>query len=104
MEKNKIINNEEYRMKILNMLKIYGYYDDILVRKEIESGFVNGEISVDEVINDKYRFKMLKQSVMKLLDYCYENGFSEIERDVNYFYKIMCKDVRKKYGSLFDRI
>lgn len=104
MEKNKIINNEEYRMKILNMLKIYGYYDDVLVRKEIESGFVSGEISVDEVVNDKKKFKLLKRSVTKVLDYCYTNSYGEIEREINYFYKVMCKDIRKKYGNLFDRI
>lgn len=103
MEKNKIVNNEEFRMKMVNMLKIYGYYDGTLVKGSNEKKFLDGSLSLDDIIIDKKDFKELKCSVNKLLDYCYENNFDVLIREVNYFYQVIGKNIRKKFGSLFDR-
>ena len=103
MEKNKIVNNEEFRMKMVNMLKIYGYYDGTLVKGSNEKNFLDGSLSLDDIILDKKDFKELKCSVKKLLDYCYENSFDVLIREVNYFYQVMGKNIRKKFGNLFDR-
>lgn len=103
MKKDGIINTEELRLKIVNMLKIYGYYDGILVNSSNEKGFVDGSLSLDDIILNRKDFKELKRSVKKLLDYCYENNFDELIREVNYFYQVMGKNIRKKFGNLFDK-
>ena len=103
MEKSKIVNNEEFRMKMVNMLKIYGYYDGTLVKGSNEKNFLEGILSLDDIILDKKDFKELKCSVKKMLDYCYENNFDVLIREVNYFYQVMGKYIRKKFGNLFDR-
>ncbi len=103
MEKSKIVNNEEFRMKMVNMLKIYGYYDGVLVKGSNEKNFLEGILSLDDIILDKKDFKELKCSVKKMLDYCYENNFDVLIREVNYFYQVMGKNIRKKFGNLFDR-
>ena len=103
MEKSKIVNNEEFRMKMVNMLKIYGYYDGTLVKGSNEKNFLEGILSLDDIILDKKDFKVLKCSVKKMLDYCYENNFDVLIREVNYFYQVMGKNIRKKFGNLFDR-
>ncbi len=103
MEKKKIINSEEFRMKIINFLKIYGYYDGVLVQNGMDLKYVNGEVVLEDVIQNKKDFKILKQSVMKVLDYCYENRFDEIEMNIQYFYQDVCKGIRKKYGSFLER-
>lgn len=103
MEKSKIVNNEEFRMKMVNMLKIYGYYDGALVKGSNEKNFLEGILSLDDIILDKKDFKELKCSVKKMLDYCYENNFVVLIREVNYFYQVMGKNIRKKFGNLFDR-
>lgn len=101
--KDNIIINDEYRMKVINFLKIYGYYNGVLVSRDIEKNYINGLISVNEVIKDKKDFKKLKRSINKVLDYCYETGFNAIEKVINYFYKVECCDLRKQYGGFFDK-
>lgn len=100
----KLINSEEIRMKVINFLKLYGYYDGVLVKNNMDKKFVSGEVLLVDIVSSRKDFKELKQSVVKVLDYCYENNFDEIERVMNYFYKDMCRDIRKKYGSLFDKL
>ena len=100
MKKDRIINTEELRLKIVNMLKVYGYYDGVLLSNNKEKGFVDGSLSLDDIILNRKDFKELKRSVKKLLDYCYENNFDELIREVNYFYQVMGKNIRKK---LFDK-
>ena len=104
MKEKIIINTEDFRIRILNMLKIYGYYDGILLRDENEKEFVSGNLSIDEIIISKKDFRELKRSVEKLLDYCYENNFDQLIKEVNYFYHDMCKNIRKKYGTLLERL
>lgn len=103
MEKSKMVNTEELRMKIVNMLKNYGYYDGLLVKNGMDKKFVSGELLLIDIISSKKDFKQLKMSIQKVLDYCYENNFDEIERVMNYFYKVICKDVRKTHGGIFDK-
>lgn len=103
MKKDRIINTEELRLKIMNMLKIYGYYDGVLLSNSNEKGFVDGSLSLDDIILNRKDFKELKRSVKKLLDYCYENNFDELIREVNYFYQVMGKNIRKKFGNLFEK-
>lgn len=104
MDKNKMIVDENLRMKFVNFLKIYGYYNGVLSKIEIEKRYVSGEIALMDIIKSKHDFKELKFSINKVLEYCYENSFKEIESIMNYFYKVECKDIRKKYGSIFDKI
>lgn len=99
----KIILNEDYRMKIINFLKIYGYYNGILVNLEFEKKYISGELLISDIIKSKKDFKELKMSVNKVLDYCYANGFKEIENIMEYFYKNECKSIKKQYGGLFDK-
>ena len=103
MKKEQIIANEDYRMKVVNFLKIYGYYNGILVNREYEKSYINGELSIIDIIKDKKDFKELKFSVNKALDYSYENGFSVVEDVMNYFYKVECDVLRKQYGGFFDK-
>lgn len=102
--KKMYVMDEEYRMKIVNFLKIYGYYDGILSKNEVTKKYVSGELKLSDIIQNKKDFKELKISINVILDYCYENRFDEIENIMNHFYKVECLDVRKKYGSIFDRM
>lgn len=103
MKKKSFVIDEEFRMKIVNFLKIYGYYEGILVKGGNDKKYVEGEVLLIDVICSKYDFKELKLSVNKVLEYCYENKFPEIEDIINYFYRVECLEVRKKYGNFFDR-
>jgi len=98
-----MIVDDEYRMKIVNFLKIYGYYSGVLVSLDCEKKYISGELLLTDIIKSKYDFKELKMSINKVLDYCYENGFKEIERVMEYFYKNDCKSIKKQYGGLFDK-
>ena len=104
MGRKEIIVNEDHRMKIVNLLKIYGYYDGVLVRDGNDKKYASGEILITDLIQNKKDYKELKQSINKVLDYCYENRFDEIESVMNYFYQVECRQIRKSYGSLFDKI
>lgn len=91
-------------MKVVNMLKIYGYYDGCLVRDGMDKRFISGEARLEDIINSKGDFKELKMSVDKVLDYCYENNFGEIENVMNYFYKELCREIRKRFGGFFEKM
>ena len=103
MEKTQIINNEEFRMKVVNFLKIYGYYDGILVKNGMDKKYVSLELRLIQIIQSKQDYKELKMSINKVLDYCYENNFKEIEAVMKYFYQNECLEVKKKYGNFFER-
>lgn len=103
MVSNKLVINEEFRMKVVNFLKIYGYYMGILSSIEVDKKYVSGELALNDIIKSKQDFRELKMSINKTLEYSYENKFKEIEKIMNYFYKIECKDIRKIYGNFFDR-
>lgn len=96
--------DEEYRMKIVNFLKIYGCYDGVLGKNDITKKYVSGELKLIDIIQSKRDFKELKISIKVVLDYCYKNRFDEIEKIMNHFYKVECLDIRKKYGNIFDRM
>ena len=91
-------------MKVVNFLKIYGYYSGILSKIDIEKKYVSGELLLSDIIKNKKDFKELKLSINKVLEYCYENKFKEIESVMNNFYKVECKIVRKQYGSIFEKL
>ena len=102
--KDKVFNiDEEFRMKVVNFLRIYGYYSGVLSDIAIEKKYVSGELKISDIIRDKSEFKELKMSVNKVLEYCYENRFDKIERIMNKFYKEECAEVRKLYGGFFDK-
>lgn len=104
MSKKQIIVNEDYRMKIVNLLKIYGYYDGVLVCNGNDKKYVSGDLMLTDLIQNKNDYKKLKLSINKVLDYCYENRFDEIEDVMNHFYQVECCQIRKNYGSFFDKI
>lgn len=103
MKRCEFIVDDDFRMKVVNFLKIYGYYGGVLVQNGMDRKYVNGEISLDNVFMSKQDFKELKMSVNKVLDYCYENGFDEMEAVMNYFYKMECRNIRNTYGGFFDK-
>lgn len=103
MSKKEFVINEEYRMKIVNFLKIYGYYNGILSKMDIQKKYISGELKLIDIIQNKKDFKELKYSINEVLEYCYKNYFKEIEDLMNNFYSVECLEVRKKYGSIFDR-
>lgn len=103
MDKKRYIINGDFRMKVVNFLKIYGYYDGVLSKNDIQKKYVDGELRLLDIIQSKKDFKELKRSIQAVLDYCYDNHFNEIEEIMNYFYKFECLDVRKQYGSFFDK-
>lgn len=103
MSKKEFVLDEEYRMKVINFLKIYGYYNGALGKIGIDKKYVQGEATLVDIIQSKQDFKELKLSINKVLDYCYENQFKEIEDIMNYFYRVECKEIREKYGNFFDR-
>lgn len=96
--------NEDYRMKIINFLKIYGYYDGVLSKIDIEKKYVSGELKLSDIIQERQDFKKLKMSVKVVLDYATNNYFDEIYNIMKHFYKVECLEIRKKYGNLFDRL
>ena len=98
-----LVIDEEFRMKVINFLRIYGYYSGVLSDIAIEKKYVSGELKISDIIRDKSDFKELKMSVNKVLEYCYENRFDKIERIMNKFYKEECAEVRKLYGGCFDK-
>lgn len=103
MSKKEFIVDEDYRMKVVNFLKIYGYYDGVLGKIGIDKKYVSGELKLIDIIQSKQDFKVLKFSINKVLEYCYENHFKEIEEIMNYFYRVECREIRDKYGNFFDR-
>ena len=60
----KIINCEDFRMKVINMLKLYGYYDGILIKDNMDRKFVSGEVLLIDIIGSKKDYKELKFSVL----------------------------------------
>lgn len=104
MKKQVIVRDEEFRMKVVQFLKIYGYYGGILAKRENEQGYANGTLRLVDIIQTKKDFRELKFSVKKVLEYCYENGFDAIERVMNTFYREECAELKKKFGSFFEKI
>ena len=98
-----LVIDEDFRMKVVNFLKIYGYYNGILSNLDIQKKYINGEEKVEDIIKNKSDFKELKRSVSKVLDYSYENRFGAIENVMNTFYNEECKNIRNLYGNFFDR-
>lgn len=104
MENSRFVITEDFRMKIVNFLKIYGYYNGVLSKIDIEKKYISGELLLIDIIKNKKDFKELKLSINKVLDYCYENNFKEMESVVINFYKIECKVLRKQFGNFFERL
>lgn len=102
--KKMYIIDDKYRMKIVNFLRIYGYYDGVLVSDDVEKKYISGELKIGDIIKNKKDFKLLKFSINLVLEYCYKNYFKEIEDIMNHFYKIECLEIRKKYGNIFDML
>lgn len=103
-EKNSIVVGPDYRMKVINFLKIYGYYKGILVRMDMQRKYISGEYKLNDIIQNKNDYKELKMSTKAVISYCYDNNFGEIARIMEYFYKVECLEIKKKYGSIFDRM
>ena len=98
-----LVIDEDFRMKVVNFLKIYGYYNGILSNLDVQKKYINGEEKIEDIIKNKSDFKELKRSVFKVLDYSYENRFGAIEYVMNTFYNEECKNIRNLYGNFFDR-
>lgn len=98
-----LVIDEDFRMKVVNFLKIYGYYNGILSNLDIQKKYITGEKKIEDIIKNKSDFKELKRSVSKVLDYSYENRFGAIENVMNTFYNEECKNIRNLYGNFFDR-
>ena len=94
----------DYRLKLINFLKNYGYYNGLLVKMNIQRKYISGELNLVDIIHNKHDYKELKLSIKAVLRYCHENGFDDLFRLVEYFYKIECLEIRKKYGGFFDRM
>ena len=103
MSVKEFVINEDFRMKVVNFLKIYGYYEGVLGKNDIQKKYVSGELKLMDIIQDKKAFKELKMSINVVLDYCFDNHFDEIENVMNYFYRVECLEIRKQYGGLFDK-
>ena len=105
MSKNKLyVMDEDYRMKIVNFLKIYGSYKGILSNNDIQKKYISGELKLIDIIQSKKDYKELKISIKLVLDYSFANYFAEIESIMMHFYRVECLDIRKKYGSFFDKL
>ena len=104
MKKNEVIVNEDYRMKVVNFLKIYGDYKCVLVKIENEKRYINGELFINDIIVNKRDYKELKYGVNLVLDYCYRNRLKEMEKVMEYFYRVECLKLRKQYGSWIDKV
>lgn len=96
--------DEDYRMKVVNFLKIYGYYDGVLSKNEIQKKYVSGELKLIDIIQERLEFRKIKMSVKVVLEYATNNYFDEIYSIMKYFYKVECLDIRKRYGNLFDKL
>lgn len=96
--------NADYRMKIVNHLKNFGYYNGILVKMDIQRKFISGELKLTDIIQNKKDYKELKMSIKAVINYCNDNNFVEIKNTMEYFYKVECLEIKKKYGSIFDRM
>ena len=95
--------NADYRMKIVNHLKNFGYYNGILVKMDIQRKYISGELKLIDIIQNKNDYKDLKMSVKAVINYCNDNNFDEIRNTMEYFYKYECMDIKKKYGNIFDK-
>lgn len=104
MNSSRIVANSDFRMKVINCLKNYGEYDGVLAKNDISKSYVNGDVKLIEVIKSKWEYKLLKAGINNVLDYCYEKGFREIEDFMKYFYKVECLEIRKLYGSFFEKL
>lgn len=102
-QRNPIVVGPDYRMKVINFLKIYGYYNGVLVRMDIERKYISGELRILDIIQNKTDYKVLKDSCKALLSYCYDNNYVEIAKVMEYFYKVECLELKKKYGNFFER-
>lgn len=96
--------NADYRMKVVNHLKNFGYYNGMLIKMDIQRKYISGELNLVDIIQNKKDYKDLKMSVKAVINYCNENNFDEIRSTMEYFYKYECMDIKKKYGNIFDRI
>lgn len=103
MKKNEVIVNEDYRMKVVNFLKIYGDYKGVLVKIENEKKYINGELFIVDIINNKNDYRELKYCIDLVLDYCYRNRLKEMEKVMEYFYKVECLNLRKQFGGLIEK-
>ena len=103
MGKEAIVINEDFKMKVVNFLKIYGTYDGILVKHGNDKKYISGDAKIDDIINNKIEFNLLKNSINMVFEYCYENSYKAIEDVIDFFYKYECKDIRIKYGNFFDK-
>ena len=103
MGKKEIVVNDDYRMKVVNFLKIYGYYSGVLSKREYEKGYIDGTLPINQIILNKADFKELKLSVRAVIDYCYEHSLYNMSDLMEYFYKVECEEIRKKYGGFFDK-
>lgn len=103
MKKKEIIINADFRMKVVNFLKIYGYYGGVLVQNGNDKKYSAGQLLITDIITNKKDFKELKTGVKVVLDCCYENSYNEIEQIMNVFYKDECKEIRQRYGGFFDK-
>ena len=96
--------NADYRMKIINFLKNFGYYNGVLVKMDIQRKYISGELKLVDIIQNKKDYKELKMSCRAVISYCHDNNFDDIAKNMEYFYKIECLEIKKKYGSIFDRM
>lgn len=95
--------NNDLRMKIINFLKIYGYYGGILVNNEFEKKYIYGQLKLEDIIKNKKDYKELKASIKVVLQYCSDNYMKEMGELFNYFYKVECLLLKNKYGTFFDK-
>ena len=66
--KKKLFITEDFRMKVVNFLKIYGYYNGVLVKNNVDKSYINGELELINIIQNKKDFKELKMSINKVLE------------------------------------
>lgn len=102
--KSPIVVGPDYRMKVINFLKIYGYYNGILVKMDMQRKYISGSLSLSDIIQNKNDYKELKMSVLAVIRYCNDNNYIEMIRIMEYFYKVECYNIKKKYGNLFERM
>lgn len=96
--------NADYRMRIVNHLKNFGYYNGVLVKMDIQRKYISGELKLSDIIQSKKDYKELRMSIKAVMNYCNDNNFDEIGNYMEHFYKIECLEIKKKYGSIFDRM
>ncbi len=54
-----LVIDEDFKMKVVNFLKIYGYYNGILSNLDIQKKYINGEEKIEDIIKNKSDFKLL---------------------------------------------